>query len=136
MLNKTVLMGRLVRDPDLRKTNSGVSVVNFTVAVDRDFKGGDKDKAEADFINCIAWRNTADFIAKYFAKGRMIVVSGALRTSSYTNKDGNKISKTEVEVDSCYFADSKTSGRNASNDSNPAQRFEEVSDEDDGDLPF
>lgn len=138
MLNNVTLMGRLVRDPDLRTTQSGVSVTNFTIAVDRDFG---KDNKESDFPTCIAWRNTAEFIAKHFTKGQMIVVSGALRTGSYTDKDGKKIYKTDVEVSNAYFAESKGEnkggGKGGQNYArNNAPKFEEVPDEDDGDLPF
>lgn len=103
MLNCITIMGRLTRDPELRRTGSGTAVANFSVACDRDFS---KEK-EVDFIDCTAWRQTAEFVSKYFTKGRMIVVSGRLQTSSYTDKDGNKRRKTEVVADNVYFGDSK-----------------------------
>lgn len=136
MLNQVILMGRITRDLDLRTTGSGVSVVNFSLAVERDYRSG--DKKETDFIDCQAWRNTAEFIAKNFGKGRMIIVKGSLQTSSFTNKEGNKVSKTEVVVDNAYFADSKPSGTNSENSYGHAKtpKFEEVDDMDDGDIPF
>lgn len=138
MLNKVILMGRLVRDPELRTTGSGVSVTNFTIAVDRDYKSG--ENREADFVTCQAWRNTAEFIAKNFSKGRMIAVEGSLQTSSFTNKEGNKVNKTEVVVNNAYFADSKPSGGSSGNSGNyatpQAPKFQEIDDVDDGDLPF
>ena len=107
MLNHIVIMGRLTRDPELRKTNSGTPVASFTVAVDRDFSGKDGGEKETDFIDCVAWRNTAEFVAKYFTKGRMIVVSGRLQLRDWTDKEGNKRRSAEVVADSCYFGDSK-----------------------------
>lgn len=107
MLNHITIMGRLTRDPELRKTGSGTSVASFTVAVDRDFSGKDGGEKETDFIDCVAWRNTADFVSKYFAKGRMIVVSGRLQLRDWTDKEGNKRRAAEVVADSCYFGDSK-----------------------------
>lgn len=92
MLNHIDLMGRLTRDPELRRTGSGIAVANFTLAVERDFKGQDGAK-ETDFIDCVAWRNTGEFAAKYFTKGSMAVVSGRLTIRSYTDKDGNKRKK-------------------------------------------
>ena len=106
-LNHIVIMGRMVRDPELRKTNSGTSVASFTVAVDRDFSGKDGGEKETDFIDCVAWRGTGEFVAKYFTKGRMIVVSGRLQLRDWTDKDGNKRRSAEVVADSCYFCDSK-----------------------------
>ena len=107
MLNHIVIMGRLTRDPELRKTNSGTPVASFTVAVDRDFSSKDGGEKETDFIDCVAWRNTAEFVAKYFTKGRMIVVSGRLQLRDWTDKEGNKRRSAEVVADSCYFGDSK-----------------------------
>ena len=106
-LNHIVIMGRMVRDPELRKTNSGTSVASFTVAVDRDFSGKDGGEKETDFIDCVARRGTGEFVAKYFTKGRMIVVSGRLQLRDWTDKDGNKRRSAEVVADSCYFGDSK-----------------------------
>ena len=109
MLNKIILMGRLTRDPELRRTQSGTAVTSFSLAVDRDFKsqGGDK---ETDFIDIVAWRNTAEFVSKYFTKGRMAVVEGRLQIRSYTDKDGNNRRAAEVVADNVYFGDSKREG--------------------------
>ena len=107
MLNHITLMGRLTRDPELRRTGSGVAVASFTVAVDRDFGGRDGGEKETDFIDCVAWRQTGEFVSKYFTKGRMIVVSGRLQIRSWTDKDGNKRRTAEVVADNCYFGDSK-----------------------------
>ena len=131
MLNHITIMGRLVRDPELRKTQSGVSVASFTVAVDRDFKNG--DEKVTDYIDCTAWRGQADFIAKYFSKGRMIVVDGALNSRKWTDKDGNNRVSWEVQAQNVYFGDSKRND-DGGQQSKP-QTFEEVAN-DDGDLPF
>lgn len=109
MLNHITIMGRLVRDPELRQTNSGISVLSFTLAVDRDYSPKDGEK-ETDFIDCTAWRNTADFISKYFSKGRMAVVSGRLQIRQWKDKEGNNRRSAEVVADSCYFGDSKKDG--------------------------
>ena len=106
MLNHITVMGRLTRDPELRRTGSGVAVSNFTVAVDRDFKNASGEK-ETDFIDCVAWRQTGEFVSKYFTKGRMAVVSGRLQIRSYTDKDGNNRRAAEVVADNVYFGDSK-----------------------------
>ena len=106
MLNHIVIMGRLTRDPELRRTGSGTAVANFTVAVDRDFSGQDGNK-ETDFIDCVAWRQVGEFVSKYFKKGSMIVVSGRLQSRKWTDKDGNKRTAWEVNADSCYFGSSK-----------------------------
>ena len=105
-LNKIFIMGRITKDPELRRTESGTAVTNFSLAVDRDFKGQNGEK-ETDFIEVVAWRNTAEFVAKYFAKGRAAVVEGRLQIRSWKDKDGNKRSKAEVVADNVYFADSK-----------------------------
>ena len=107
MLNHITIMGRLTRDPELRRTGSGVAVASFTVAVDRDFGGRDGGEKETDFIDCVAWRQTGEFVSKYFTKGRMIVVSGRLQIRSWTDKDGNKCRTAEVVADNGYFGDSK-----------------------------
>lgn len=106
MLNKIVIMGRLCADPELRTTNSGTSVASFTLAVDRDYKGQDGERG-TDFIECTAWRNSADFVAKYFGKGRMAIVEGRLQVESYTDNDGNKRKSTRVVAEHIYFGDSK-----------------------------
>jgi len=107
MLNHITIMGRLTRDPELRRTGSGIAVASFTVAVDRDFGGRDGGEKETDFIDCVAWRQTGEFVSKYFTKGRMIVVSGRLQIRNWTDKDGNKRRTAEVVADNCYFGDSK-----------------------------
>lgn len=110
MLNHIDLMGRLTRDVELRTTQSGVSVASFTLACDRDF-GGKNGEKETDFIDCVAWRSTADFAAKYFYKGRMAVVSGRLQIRPWTDKEGNKRYSTEVAMENMYFGDSKPDGK-------------------------
>ena len=109
MLNHITIMGRLTRDPELRRTGSGVAVASFTVAVDRDMAPQGQEK-ETDFIDCVAWRQTGEFVSKYFTKGRMIVVSGRLQIRSWNDKDGNKRRTAEVVADNCYFGDSKPEG--------------------------
>ena len=106
MLNHITIMGRLTRDPELRRTGSGVAVASFTVAVDRDFSPKDGGEKETDFIDCVAWRQTGEFVSKYFTKGRMAVVSGRLQIRSWTDKDGNKRRTAEVVADNVYFGDS------------------------------
>ena len=113
MLNHITIMGRLTRDPELRRTGTGIAVASFTVAVDRDFGGRDGGEKETDFIDCVAWRQTGEFVSKYFTKGRMIVVSGRLQIRSWTDKDGNKRRTAEVVADNVYFGDSKRDGDNA-----------------------
>jgi single-strand DNA-binding protein len=140
MLNKIILMGRLTRDPELRRTGSGTAVASFTLAVDRDFKSQSGEK-ETDFIDIVAWRNTAEFVSKYFTKGRMAVVEGRLQIRDWTDKDGSKRRTAEVVADNVYFGDSKNSTSGSVQQDNFAavnermnQGFAEV--EDNGDLPF
>lgn len=142
MLNKIFIMGRLTRDPELRRTQNGTAVTSFTLAVDRDFKNADGTK-DTDFIDVVAWRNTAEFVSKYFSKGRMAVVDGRLQLRDWTDKDGNKRRNAEVLADNIYFGDSKKEGDSSGGykaagkavDVEPeAGDFAEV--EDDGDLPF
>ena len=143
MLNKIILMGRLTRDPELRRTGSGTAVTSFALAVDRDFKGQGGEK-ETDFIDIVAWRSTAEFVSKYFTKGRMAVVEGRLQIRDWTDKDGNKRRSAEVVADSIYFGDSKrdgdsggtyhSSGR-SSGVNVSASDFTDLGD-DDGELPF
>lgn len=157
MLNRVILMGRLVADPELRQTPSGVSVATFRVAVDRNYQSKGSTERQADFINCVAWRQTGEFISRYFAKGRMIALEGSLQTRNYEDKQGQKRTAYEVIVDQAYFADSKPAGSQSSDrgsipfPTEPPQfdepqrgkslsvgdfgGFEEV-DTDDGDLPF
>ena len=111
MLNHIVLMGRLTRDPELRRTGSGIAVASFRLAVDRDFASKDGNgERETDFIDVVAWRSTAEFVSRYFAKGRMAVVSGRLQMRNWTDKDGNKRTTAEVVADNVYFGDSKRDG--------------------------
>ena len=154
MLNKVIIMGRLVKDPELRRTQSGTAVTSFRIAVDRDFKSQDGSK-QADFFDVIAWRATAEFVSKYFTKGRMAVVEGRLQIRDWTDKDGNKRRSAEVVADNVYFGDSKRDAESAgpysggysapSGGRSPApsgfgapdmgDQFAELSD-DDGELPF
>ena len=146
MLNHITIMGRLVRDPELRRTASGISCVSFTLAVDRDYSGKDGNEKETDFIDCVAWRSTADFVSKYFSKGRMAVASGKLQIRTWTDKDGNKRRTAEVVAENVYFGDSKNSNtgsteqtyeqmKNGTYSPAPASDFEMLDDEDDA-LPF
>lgn len=129
MLNHVSIQGRICNDIELRKTGSGTSVTTFTVAVDRDFS---KEK-ETDFFEVVCWKNTADFVSKYFSKGRMIIIAGRLQKRSWTDKDGNKRSTVEIVADNVYFGDSKSSGNEAANQS--AQDYA-LLDGDTADLPF
>lgn len=141
MLNHIVLCGRLVRDPELRRTGSGIAVASFTIACDRDF-GEDK---ETDFIDCVAWRKTGEFVSNHFSKGRMAIVSGRLQIRKWNDKDGNKRSTAEVVVDSVYFGDSKKDDTQetlqpsnrfvGSFETKPAVDFA-LLDDDDTQLPF
>jgi single-strand DNA-binding protein len=111
MLNTITIMGRLTRDPELRRTGSGVAVTNFTVAVDRDFAPKDGGERETDFIDCVAWRQTGEFVSKYFSKGKLIVVHGRLEIRNWTDNDGNKRRSAEVNATNVYFGE----GRRESN---------------------
>lgn len=122
MLNHIVIMGRLTRDPELRRTGSGVAVASFTLAVDRDFAGKDGEK-ETDFIDCVAWRQTGEFVSKHFAKGRMAVVAGRLQLRSYTDKDGNKRRAAEIVADNVYFGDSKKDAENGNSSHTPTTQY-------------
>lgn len=143
MLNKIVIMGRMTSDPELRRTGSGTPVASFTLAVDRDFSGKDGGEKETDFIDCVAWKHTADFVSKYFTKGRMAVVSGRLQLRGWTDKDGNKRRSAEVVADNVYFGDSKKEESSGNYGgftapvypTAPAQDFAQI-EEDDGDFPF
>ena len=114
MLNHITLMGRLVRDPELRRTGSGIAVASFRIAVDRDYAPKDGGEKKTDFIDCVAWRQTGEFISKYFTKGRMIVVDGRLEMRDWTDKEGNKRRSAEVIVANAYFGDSKRDGEGSS----------------------
>ena len=132
-------MGRLTRDPELRRTGSGTAVSSFSIAVDRDFKGQGGEK-EADFIDIVAWRNTAEFVSKYFTKGRMAVVEGRLQIRDWKDKEGNNRRSAEVVADNVYFGDSKRDGDAVGGSYTGGQTaqsggFNEI-DEDDGELPF
>lgn len=107
MLNHITIMGRLTRDPELRRTASAVAVTSFCLAVDRDYAPKEGGEKKTDFINCVAWRQTGEFVSKYFSKGRMMVVSGRLEMRDWTDKDGNKRTTAEINVDNAYFGDSK-----------------------------
>ena len=133
MLNKIVLMGRLTRDPDLRRTQSGTAVASFTLAVDRDYKPQDGER-ETDFIDIVAWCGTGEFVSKYFTKGRMAVVEGRLQVRDWKDKDGAKRRSTDVVADNVYFGDSKRpeSGTPAE----PSGELQELPDEEKGELPF
>ena len=128
MLNKIIIQGRLTRDPELRRTGTGTPVTSFTLAVDRDF--GEK---ETDFIECVAWKNTAEFVDKYFSKGRMAVVVGRLQIRSWNDKDGNKRKTAEVVAEGVYFGDSKNDS--AQSDPAPAEDYAMLTDNDEQ-LPF
>ena len=144
MLNRTIMMGRLTADPELRKTQSGVSVCSFRIANDRDYVK-DSEK-ETDFFDVVAWRSTAEFICKYFSKGRMIVVDGQLQTRKWKDKDGNNRTSVETVANSCYFGDSKKDGSGGGDYAAPSYGapsgsyaassggFSEI--EEDGELPF
>lgn len=106
MLNHIVLMGRLTRDPELRRTGSGIAVASFTLAVDRDYAAQGTER-ETDFVDIVAWRSTAEFVSKYFTKGRMAVVSGRLQIRNWQDKEGNRRRSAEVVADNVYFGDSK-----------------------------
>ncbi len=126
MLNHIDIMGRMVRDPELRRTGSGVAVASFTIAVDRDYNPKDGAEKEVDFIDCTAWRGTGEFVSKYFSKGSMVVVSGRLQIRNWTDKDGNKRRNAEVVADNVYFGDSRKSnqGNSSSQTENNAQGYE------------
>lgn len=147
MLNHIVIMGRLTRDPELRRTGSGIAVASFSVAVDRDFSGKDGGEKETDFIDCVAWRAAGEFVSKYFHKGSMIVVSGRLQIRSWTDKDGNKRRTAEIVADNVYFGESKrnddgscSGGNSIGGNANsapaaPVSNFAAL-DDDDAQLPF
>lgn len=131
MLNSVIIMGRLTRDPELRRTQGGTAVTSFAMAVDRDFKSQSGEK-ETDFIDVVAWRNTGEFAAKYLAKGRMAAVEGRIQVRDWQDKDGNRRKSVEVVADNVYFADSKRDSK--PQESRDDQEFDEI--EDDGDFPF
>lgn len=122
MLNQIVLMGRLTRDPELRRTGSGVAVASFTLAVDRDFAAQGAEK-ETDFVDIVAWRNTAEFVSRFFTKGRMAVVTGRLQIRNWTDKEGNKRRSAEVVADNVYFGDSKRDAAGDNGGYSPAPSY-------------
>ena len=143
MLNHITIMGRITKEIELRRTNDGTPVASFTLAVDRDFKGKNGEK-ETDFIDCVAWRQTGEFVEKYFSKGRMAVVSGRLQIRTWKDKDGNNRKTAEVVAENVYFGDSKKEeqedrpymgGGRRANDTEMAGGFAVLSD-DDAELPF
>ena len=156
MLNHIVIMGRLTRDPELRTTQSGVSVASFTVAVDRDYAGRDGNDRQTDFFDCSAWRQTGEFVSKYFHKGSMIVVSGRMQSRKYQDREGNNRTAWDLQADNVYFGESKRDndsgyssgsysapgnygGYDSARQNAPAPQitpnpFEEL--EEDGELPF
>ena len=147
MLNHITIMGRLVKDPELRRTQSGVAVCSFTVAVDRDFQSREAAEKQTDFIDVVAWRQTAEFVSKYFTKGRMIVVDGSLQSRKWQDKTGQNRVSWEVLANNIYFGDSKRDGMSSGDYSAPAYgapadsysapssgSFAEI--EEDGELPF
>ena len=137
MLNHITIMGRMVRDPELRHTGSNIPVASFTLAVDRDIANKQTGEKETDFIDCVAWRNTAEFVEKYFTKGRTAVVSGRLQMRKWTDKEGNNRTSYEVVADNVYFGDSKNSsaGESFGNSPAPASDFAML-DDTDTQLPF
>ena len=153
MLNHIVIMGRLTRDPELRYTQSQTPVASFTLAVDRDFGSRDGGEKQTDFIDCVAWRQTAEFVSKYFTKGSMAVVSGRLQIRDWTDRDGGKRRSAEVVVDNMYFGESRrrdgdsgdsrsssyssygNSGSAGKSSAPAASAFAEL-DDGDGELPF
>lgn len=140
MLNVITIMGRLTRDPELRRTGSGVAVTSFTLAVERDYTGKDNNEKETDFIDCVAWRGTGEFVARNFTKGRMACVTGRLELRDWTDKDGNKRRSAEVNANNVYFADSKKDAENGNTRPTaaaaPAAGSFDVIDGDDDQLPF
>ena len=157
MLNHITIMGRLTRDPELRRTQNGTAVCTFTVAVDRDFQSRDSQEKQTDFIDCVAWRSTAEFVCKYFTKGRMIVVDGSLQSRKWTDKNGQNRVSWEIQASNLYFGDSRRDSQGgdyapsygggqsyggASGYGSPAESytapagggFSEI--EEDGELPF
>ena len=124
MLTRIVLMGRLTRDPELRKTQSGTPVCSFSLAVDRDYKK-DGEKKETDFIDIVAWRATAEFVSKFFTKGRMAVVEGRLQIRDWTDKEGNKRRSAEINADNVYFGDSRPAQAEGSSGHGEADAFKD-----------
>lgn len=149
MLNHITIGGRLTKDPELRRTGNGTAVTSFSIACDRDFANKESGERETDFVDIVAWRNTAEFVSKYFAKGRMAIISGRLQIRDWTDKEGNKRRSAEVLADNVYFGDSKQDGQRAATPAGAATvapmaaagvtvvppQFAELEDNDDQ-LPF
>lgn len=133
MLNTITIMGRLTRDPELRRTQSNIPVASFTLAVDRDYSGRDGGEKQTDFIDIVAWRGTAEFVSKYFSRGSMAVVSGRLQIRDWTDRDGAKRRSAEVVADNVYFGERKREDKTEYSMPGPVE-FEEMAD--DGKLPF
>lgn len=150
MLNHITIMGRLTRDPELRRTQSGTAVCSFTVAVDRDYQNKEASEKAVDFIDCVAWRGSAEFVCKYFTKGRMIVVDGSLQSRKWTDKNGQNRISWEVQSNNLYFGDSKRDGQGERRDYDGGSQIPEgepesylggstvgyAEIEEDGELPF
>ena len=137
MLNHITAAGRLTKDPELRRTQNGVAVASFTIACDRDIKDASGNK-QTDFIDCVAWRNTAEFVDKYLTRGRMVIVSGRLQMREWTDKNGSKRRNAEILAGSVYFGDSKQQTANAQTQEAPAPQgdnFQQI-EIDDEELPF
>lgn len=138
MLNHITAAGRLTKDPELRRTQNGVAVASFTIACDRDIKDASGNK-QTDFIDCVAWRNTAEFVDKYFTRGRMAIVSGRLQMREWTDKNGNKRRNAEILAESVYFGDSKrvveNTEKNETKEAEQTVDFDQVEIDDD-ELPF
>lgn len=132
MLNTITIMGRLVRDPELRQTQNGANVASFTVAVDRDF--GDRENREADFIDCVAWRQTGEFVSKYFKKGGSIVMQGRLQSRKWEDRDGNKRTSWEIQTERVWFGGSKAADEGGG--LTQQQKLAERDEYEDGQLPF
>lgn len=135
MLNRIVIMGRLTREPELRRTGNGTAVASLTLAVDRDIANKESGQRETDFIDCVAWRGTGEFVSKYFTKGSMAVVAGRLQIRPWTDKDGSKRRSAEVVADSVYFGESKRTQAEAPTDAPADAQFHDL-DGDDEQLPF
>lgn len=132
MLNNVSIMGRLVKDPELKVVGNGVSMINFTIAADRDYKGKNETERQSDFFDCTAWRQTAEFINKYFAKGSMIIVNGKLQTESWDTSDGTKRKKTSIVAENVYFGGNKAGGEGGQ----AGSKVRQMNVADDSDFPF
>lgn len=134
MLNHIVIMGRLARDPELRRTQTGVPVASFRLAVDRDFKDKTTGERATDWIDCVAWKSTGEFVSRYFTKGSLAVVDGRLQIRNWTDKEGNRRTTAEVVVDNVYFGGSRRDGDGQI--PSDADEFTDLDDGETGDLPF